>query len=418
MPAVSPSSAREGRFQRNDVGRDQVEQDRNIWRSHRGDSDHDGHVCLNPGLALLRKWISGGVCYSPARLHRKTVLITGANTGIGKETARDMARRGPPCGGTFPAAAPGARVVMACRDLTRGEKAAEEIRSSTGNSEVVVQQLDLASFASVRQFAKRYSEQEERLDILINNAGVMMCPKGLTVDGFETQFAVNHLGHFLLTNLLLGKLQKSTPSRVITVSSLAHKGGKIHFDDLSFSKTTYNSLTSYRQSKLANLLFARELARRLKGGGPHLGHPPRPQYNYTHPSHDRTVGPSCFPGKRLVRKGGAEGIILSAVCPGSGVMSFALHPGVIRTELGRHVELQNPLLKVLLYIPAFLLLKTPWEGAQTSIYCAVTEGLEGKSGSYFSDCALKKPAPEAQDDLVALRLWEVSAQLVGYTQTD
>uniref|UniRef100_A0A8C9R6J6 Zgc:153441 n=1 Tax=Scleropages formosus TaxID=113540 RepID=A0A8C9R6J6_SCLFO len=305
-------------------------------------------------LALLRKWISGGVCYSPARLHRKTVLITGANTGIGKETARDMARRG-------------ARVVMACRDLTRGEKAAEEIRSSTGNSEVVVQQLDLASFASVRQFAKRYSEQEERLDILINNAGVMMCPKGLTVDGFETQFAVNHLGHFLLTNLLLGKLQKSTPSRVITVSSLAHKGGKIHFDDLSFSKTTYNSLTSYRQSKLANLLFARELARRLKG---------------------------------------------------SGVMSFALHPGVIRTELGRHVELQNPLLKVLLYIPAFLLLKTPWEGAQTSIYCAVTEGLEGKSGSYFSDCALKKPAPEAQDDLVALRLWEVSAQLVGYTETD
>uniref|UniRef100_A0A8C9RFD3 Zgc:153441 n=1 Tax=Scleropages formosus TaxID=113540 RepID=A0A8C9RFD3_SCLFO len=214
-------------------------------------------------LALLRKWISGGVCYSPARLHRKTVLITGANTGIGKETARDMARRG-------------ARVVMACRDLTRGEKAAEEIRSSTGNSEVVVQQLDLASFASVRQFAKRYSEQEERLDILINNAGVMMCPKGLTVDGFETQFAVNHLGHFLLTNLLLGKLQKSTPSRVITVSSLAHKGGKIHFDDLSFSKTTYNSLTSYRQSKLANLLFARELARRLKGGGPHLGHPSMP----------------------------------------------------------------------------------------------------------------------------------------------
>ncbi|KAL4629506.1 retinol dehydrogenase 12-like [Arapaima gigas] len=306
-------------------------------------------------LAFLRKWITGGVCRSRARLHQKTVVITGANTSIGKETARDMARRG-------------ARVVMACRDLTRGEKAAEEIRRSTGNSNVVVKHLDLASLTSVRRFAAHYNEHEERLDVLINNAaGVMMCPKGLTEDGFETQFAVNHLGHFLLTSLLLGKLKNSTPSRVVTVSSLVHKGGKIHFDDLNFNKMPYNSLTSYRQSKLANILFARELARRLKG---------------------------------------------------TGVTSLALHPGVIRTKLGRHVELQYPLLKVLLYIPALLLLKTPWQGAQTTIYCAVTEGLENMSGSYFSDCAPKEPAPEAKDDLVALRLWEVSAQLVGLTEVE
>ncbi|KPP73165.1 retinol dehydrogenase 12-like, partial [Scleropages formosus] len=306
------------------------------------------------GVILLRKWIAGGVCHSRARLDGKTVMITGSNTGIGKETARDMARRG-------------ARVVMACRDLTRAEKAAEEIRRSTGNGSVVVRHLDLASLYSVKEFTKEYIATEQRLDILINNAGVMMCPKWHTEDGYETQLAVNHLGHFLLTNLLLGKLKSSAPSRVINVSSMAHKGGKIHFDDLCFEKIPYNSLVSYRQSKLANVLFSKELARRTKG---------------------------------------------------TGVTSYSLHPGVIRTELSRHIETWFPLLKMVLLIPSMLLMKTPWEGAQTSIYCAVTEGLEEKSGCYFSDCAVKEPAPEGKDDLTALRLWEVSAQLVGYTEGD
>ncbi|XP_036411295.1 retinol-DH_like_SDR_c domain-containing protein [Megalops cyprinoides] len=305
------------------------------------------------GLVLLRKWIAGGVCRSRARLNGKTVLITGSNTGIGKETARDMAFRG-------------ARVVMACRDMKRAEKAAMEIRHSTGNENVVVQELDLASLQSVRQFVQDFAASEDRLDILINNAGVMMCPQGLTADGFETQIGVNHLGHFLLTNLLLEKLKSSAPSRVVNVSSVVHKGGKIHFDDLFFEKTAYNSLVSYRQSKLANVLFSRELARRMKG---------------------------------------------------TGVTSYALHPGVIRTELGRHVEAWSPLLlKTVLTAPSLLLMKTPWQGAQTSIYCAVAEGLEDKSGCYFSDCAEKEPAPEGKDDLAALRLWEVSAQLVGYKE--
>ncbi|KAG9345319.1 hypothetical protein JZ751_009865 [Albula glossodonta] len=297
-------------------------------------------------IVLLRKWIAGGVCRSRARLDGKTVLITGANTGIGKETAKDMAQRG-------------ARVVMACRDLTRAEKAAADIRQATGNGNVVVRHLDLASLYSVRQFAKEYLVTEERLDILINNAGVMMCPKWLTEDGYETQLAVNHLGHFLLTNLLLPKLKLSSPSRVVNVSSIAHRGGKIHFDDLCFDKMPYNSLVSYRQSKLANVLFSRELAHRLRG---------------------------------------------------TGVTSYSLHPGVIRTELSRHVETWFPMLKALLTAPSILLMKTPWEGAQTSIYCAVTEGLED------NDCALKEPAPEGRDDLVAQRLWEVSARLVGYSE--
>uniref|UniRef100_W5MPS1 Zgc:153441 n=2 Tax=Lepisosteus oculatus TaxID=7918 RepID=W5MPS1_LEPOC len=302
-------------------------------------------------LVLLRKWISGGVCRSRARLDGKTVLITGANTGIGKETARDLARRG-------------ARVVIACRDLAKAEAAAAEIRRTTGNGNVAVRHLDLASLCSVRQFARDYLASEERLDVLINNAGVMMCPKWTTEDGFEMQLGVNHLGHFLLTNQLLGKLKSSAPSRVVNVSSIAHKGGQIHFDDIFFDKTPYSSLVSYRQSKLAVLLFSRELARRMQG---------------------------------------------------SGVTSYSLHPGVIRTELGRHVLTGYPLLKAIVSGPSLLLMKTPAEGAQTSIYCAVTEGLEKYSGCYFSDCALKQPAPEGKDDQAARQLWELSAKLVGPT---
>uniref|UniRef100_A0A665SZV9 Si:dkey-23o4.6 n=2 Tax=Echeneis naucrates TaxID=173247 RepID=A0A665SZV9_ECHNA len=310
-------------------------------------------VCVCPGVVVLRKWIAGGVCTCLVRLDGKTVLITGANTGIGKETSRELAQRG-------------ARVVMACRDLTRAERAAEEIRQTTGNGNVVIRHLDLASVYSVRQFAKDFLETEDRLDVLINNAGVMMCPKWLTEDGFETQLAVNHLGHFLLTNLLLPKLKSSTPSRVVNVSSIAHRGGRIDFDDLFFGRRLYSPLDSYRQSKLANVLFSRELARRLKG---------------------------------------------------VGVSSFCLHPGVIRTELGRHVQGWFPLLGMLLSIPSLLLMKTPHQGCQTSVYCAVTPGLEARSGRYFSDCAEKEVAPEGQDDEVARRLWEESARLVGLKDT-
>ncbi|XP_022064100.2 retinol dehydrogenase 12 [Acanthochromis polyacanthus] len=304
-------------------------------------------------MAVLRKWIAGGVCRCSVRLDGKTVLITGANTGIGKETSRDMAGRG-------------ARVVMACRDLTRAEQAAEEVRRSTGNGNVVIRHLDLASVYSVRQFAKDFLDSEDRLDILINNAGVMMCPKWLTEDGFETQLAVNHLGHFLLTNLLLPKLKSSAPSRVVNVSSIAHRGGCINFDDLFFSRRTYSPLESYRQSKLANVLFSRELARRLSG---------------------------------------------------TGVSSFSLHPGVIRTELGRHVEGWFPLLGALLRLPSLLLMKTPWQGCQTTVFCAVTPGLEECSGRYFSDCAEKETAPEGRDDVAARKLWEESARLVGLKDT-
>uniref|UniRef100_A0A4W4DR97 Uncharacterized protein n=2 Tax=Electrophorus electricus TaxID=8005 RepID=A0A4W4DR97_ELEEL len=299
------------------------------------------------GVLALQRWKAGGVCRSKACLNGKTVLITGANTGIGKETAVDIAKRG-------------ARVILACRDLDRAHAAAEDIRKRSGNNDVVVKKLELASLQSVRALAKDIHEHEDRLDILINNAGIMMCPKWKTEDGFEMQFGVNHLGHFLLTNLLLDKLKKSAPSRIVNVSSCAHEKGQIYFDDINLDKD-YDPLKSYQQSKLANVLFSRELAARLKG---------------------------------------------------TGVCVYSLHPGVVNTELGRYLFSTMALWKIILFKPLFLILKSPWQGAQTTIYCAVDEGLQNTTGLYYSDCAPKEEAPQAKSDSAARRLWDLSASMV------
>lgn len=305
-------------------------------------------VVAGAGVLALRRWMAGRVCRSKVRLDGKTVLITGANTGIGKETALDMAKRG-------------ARVILACRDMTRARIAADDIRQQSGNGNVVVKKLDLASLQSVRDLAKDVQENEQRLDILINNAGIMMCPKWKTKDGFEMQFGVNHLGHFLLTNCLLDLLKKSTPSRVVIVSSLAHEKGRIHFDDINLDKD-YKRQDSYRQSKLANVLFCRELAKRLQG---------------------------------------------------TGVTVYSLHPGVINTELGRHLFPTLALWQKMVAAPFMMMIKTPREGAQTTIYCAVDEKEANASGLYYSDCAPKTPAPQALDDVAAKKLWDLSASMVG-----
>lgn len=305
-------------------------------------------IAAGAGLVAVRRWMAGRACYSKVRLDGKTVLITGANTGIGKETALDMAKRG-------------ARVILACRDMTRAHIAADTIRRQSGNGNVVVMKVDLASLQSVREFARNVEKNEPRLDILINNAGIMMCPKWTTEDGFEMQFGVNHLGHFLLTDCLLDLLKKSAPSRIVIVSSLAHERGQIHFDDINLDKD-YRPEKSYRQSKLANVLFGKELAVRLQG---------------------------------------------------TGVTVYSLHPGVIRTELGRHLFPTLALWKRIIALPLMMLIKTPWEGAQTTIYCAVEESLANESGFYYSDCARKEAAPQAQDDAAAKRLWDLSASMVG-----
>ena len=192
------------------------------------------------------------MCYSKARLDGKTAIITGANTGCGLETAVDFAQRN-------------GRVILACRNRERGEAAVAEVKKRTGNNNVVFMQLDLASLDSVRSFSASVLAQEPRIDILVNNAGVMACPYSKTADGFEMQFGVNHLGHFLLTNLLLERMKKAPAARIVNVSSMGHQWGKINFDALNPPPEKYSSWGAYMQSKLANILFTRSLAKRLQG---------------------------------------------------------------------------------------------------------------------------------------------------------
>ncbi|KAK2193241.1 hypothetical protein NP493_16g04020 [Ridgeia piscesae] len=306
-------------------------------------------TAVGVGVLVLRRYFGGGECKSEARLDGKTIIVTGGNTGIGKVAARDFARRG-------------AHVILACRDMAKAEQTAAQIRQSTGNGLVTVYAVDLASFASVRKFCKQVIEKEPRVDVLVNNAGVMWCPHQKSADGHEMHLAVNHLGPFLLTNLLLDLIKSSAPSRIVNVSSMVHSYGHMHLDDLNLEKD-YTAKKAYSQSKLANVLFTRELDRRLKG---------------------------------------------------TGVSVFALHPGVVRTELWRHTGSAGfAWYKRMLFKPfIYLCFKTPLQGAQTTIYCTVKEGLEKHSGKYFSDCRLKTPSAEAQDDDKAKKLWDISARLV------
>nr|KAF6411541.1 retinol dehydrogenase 13 [Rousettus aegyptiacus] len=229
------------------------------------------------GAVLFKDYVSGGACPSKATIQGKTVIVTGANTGIGKQTALELARRG-------------GNIILACRDMEKCEAAAKDIRRETLNHCVNARRLDLASLKSIREFAAKIIEEEERVHVLVNNAAVMRCPHWTTEDGFEIQLGVNHLGHFLLTNLLLDKLKASAPSRIINLSSLAHIAGHIDFDDLNWEKRKYDTKAAYCQSKLAVVLFTKELSRRLQG---------------------------------------------------TGVTVNALHPGVARTELGRHTGMHS-----------------------------------------------------------------------------
>ncbi|XP_062848261.1 retinol dehydrogenase 12, like isoform X2 [Trichomycterus rosablanca] len=188
---------------------------------------------------------------SNVRLDGKTVVITGANTGIGKDTAIDLAKRG-------------MRVIMACRDMEKANAALKDVTDASGSQNVVCRKLDLSDSKSIREFAQTINSEEKQLNILINNAGVMVCPYGKTADGFEMQIGVNHMGHFLLTHLLLDVIKKSAPARIINVSSMAHKWGAINLEDIN-SEKSYDRTKAYSQSKLANVLFTRSLAKRLEG---------------------------------------------------------------------------------------------------------------------------------------------------------
>jgi NAD(P)-dependent dehydrogenase (short-subunit alcohol dehydrogenase family) len=274
-------------------------------------------------------------------------LITGGNAGIGRETAVGIARTG-------------ATVVITSRDATRGAAAVDDIRARTGNEHVDVMTLDLASFASVREFAHEFLARYPRLEVLVNNAGLVLHRRTQTVDGNETTFQVNHLGPFLLTGLLRDRLVESAPARVVVVASDAHKGARrgLDFTDLQ-STRHYRGFGVYAKTKVANILFARELARRLDD---------------------------------------------------TGVTANSLHPGLVATRFGRDGDTGRVGALVMPLIRPFAL--NAEQGAQTSIYLATAPEVEGITGGYWVKCAPAQPSAAARDDDAALRLWDVSEQLV------
>ncbi len=296
-------------------------------------------------------------------LNGRTYVITGANSGVGLATARQLAKQG-------------ARIVAACRNLEAGSEA---FQGQPGDVEVAA--LDLNALSSVRTFADGFLEKHERLDGLVNNAGVMHCPEGRTLDGFETQFGVNYLGHFLLTELLLERLKDSSPSRIVCVSSVLHVGsaketGAIDFADLDFSKRGYNKQQAYTQSKLANVLHALDLAKRLEG---------------------------------------------------TGVTAYSVHPGWVRSNLAKHVMpvwVQNVVMRP---FSGMLGMMSPEDGAQTTLHCLLSDQVLDKSGQYFSQTSLlypdkanrgggwpmESPNSNARDPSLANRLYEESLSLVG-----
>jgi NAD(P)-dependent dehydrogenase (short-subunit alcohol dehydrogenase family) len=271
----------------------------------------------------------------------KTVLITGASTGIGKAAARALAEQG-------------ADVTMISRDAGRGEAARAEIAAASGNPRVAFLAFDLGRPAEVRAAAEAFEARHDRLDVLINNAAIIPYRRMLTADGLETQFAVNHLAYFLLTHLLLGRLRGAAPSRIVLVSSGLHRRGGLDLDDLQAEKG-YRGMKVYGRTKLMNLLFMRELDRRLAG---------------------------------------------------SGVTVNALSPGFTATELGRSAP---PLSR--LVFKAFG--KTPEKGADTVVFLAASPDVEGVSGRYFNNRRAEAVSTAAADDGAARRLWEISARLVG-----
>ena len=282
-----------------------------------------------------------------AALLGKVCIVTGASSGIGKVTAKELARMG-------------AAVVLACRNPERAEAAREEIVKETGNNKVSVILVDLASLESVRSFAKEYQQKFSKLDVLVNNAGLYSSKRIVTVDGFELTFEVNHLAHFLLTDVLLPSLTVSMPSRIVNVTSEAQRSGHIDFEDLN-GERKYSGWKAYPQSKLANVLFTYELARRLEG---------------------------------------------------TGVTANCVHPGTVRTNFGRK---SGGIMAVLVRIAAPFML-SPEAGARTVIWLASAPEVGHITGRYFIRKAEAKSSRESYDVGVAQRLWNVSADLTGLNQ--
>jgi NAD(P)-dependent dehydrogenase (short-subunit alcohol dehydrogenase family) len=293
-------------------------------------------------------------------------IVTGANSGTGLATSEHLVRQG-------------AHVIAACRRMAAGEDAIKHLSNESGTVELM--ELDLSSLKSVRRFVAAFKDKHDKLHGLVNNAGVMTPPKGLTEDGFETQFGVNYLGHFLLTELLHDVLKASVPCRIVCVSSVAHAGmlnraATIDFDDLNFEKREYDAVAAYCQSKLAIVIYARHLAKRFDG---------------------------------------------------SGVSVFSTHPGWIRSNLIRHSMppwIQNVLMRP---FSGLLTMMSAEDGAQTQLHCLLDDDAPNHSGEYYSQNSIlyrnkknrsggwpmQSPNPLTYDDNIAERLYETSVELAG-----
>jgi NAD(P)-dependent dehydrogenase (short-subunit alcohol dehydrogenase family) len=291
----------------------------------------------------------------------RRVLVTGASAGLGVETTRALA-------------AHGAAVTMAVRDLGKGATAMEEVRAAVPDAELDLRQLDLADLESIRTFAHGFVEDHPTLDVLIGNAGVMACPQGTTADGFELQFGTNHLGHFLLIKLLTPSLVAAGGARVVLLSSAGHRFSDVDLDDPGFERSEYDPWVAYGRAKTANVLCAVGLDRRLRD---------------------------------------------------QGVRAFAVHPGGIQTELGRHLtrETRQTMLDRLSASPTAFSWKTIPQGAATTVYAATAPELDGEGGVYLEDCHLAEVVedpdatagvrPYALDPDRADALWALSEELVG-----
>ncbi|WP_102716252.1 SDR family oxidoreductase [Paenibacillus castaneae] len=275
----------------------------------------------------------------------KLVVVTGANSGMGFATTVELAKKG-------------AHIVMLCRSKERGEQALEKALSQSGSTKLELAICDLGSLASIRSFAAYFKQKYSQLDVLVNNAGVVSLKRATTADGFEAQIGINHLGHFLLTNELLELIERAPQGRIVNLSSGAHKAGTIHFEDPNLTKG-YNVVKGYSQSKLANILFTKELARRLR---------------------DTKITVNC------------------------------VHPGAVATSIG--VDRKTGFGKTVhrLLKPFF---RTALEGAATAIYMASSNEISTTTGEYFIDNKIAPTARRADNAELAARLWVWSEQQVG-----
>ncbi|XP_077292137.1 retinol dehydrogenase 14-like [Arctopsyche grandis] len=294
--------------------------------------------------------LTTGVYKGTERLDGKHVIVTGANSGIGFVCAKEFARRG-------------AKVIMLCRDMVTAERARIEIIKSTRNDKIKLKHIDFSSLMSVRKCAQEILKEEARIDILLNNAGASGIGIRQTDDGLDELMQVNYFGPFLLTNLLLGLIKRTSPSRIVNVSSDAHTMGRLNPDNLTKSDTTFQ-LYLYSNSKLGNIYFTNELARLLKG---------------------------------------------------TGVTANSLHPGVFNSNITRH---GSHLFQVIWKSIVQILGKSVEEGAQTSLYLCLSPDVANVTGKYFADCRMIEPSKVAQDMNMAKTLWELTEEAVKLKPTE